>query len=67
LANTHKFLEEITEDINSFRIRKIKWAINEMIQNGLPLTPYKIQRYAGFDGNSEDVRRLVIEILDNTE
>jgi len=67
LVKTHKYLEEITEDINSFRIRKIKWAINEMIQNGLPLTPYKIQRYAGFDGNSEDVRGLVIEILNNTE
>lgn len=64
---THKYLEEASEDINNFRIRKIKWAINEMIQNGLSLTPYKIQRYAGFDGNGEEVRRLISEILDNIE
>ncbi|MFK9092084.1 TnsD family Tn7-like transposition protein [Bacillus salipaludis] len=65
LVKTHKYLEEVSENINNFRIRKIKWAINEMIQNGLSLTLYKIQRYAGFDGNSDEVRRLVFKILDN--
>lgn len=67
LVKTHKYLGEVSEDINNFRIRKIKWAINGMIQNGLSLTPYKIQRYAGFDGNGEEVRRLISEILDNIE
>lgn len=35
LVKTHKYMEEIPEDINNFRIRRIKWAINEMIQNGI--------------------------------
>jgi antitoxin (DNA-binding transcriptional repressor) of toxin-antitoxin stability system len=65
LVKTHKYLEEVSGDIKNFPIRKIKWAINEMIQNGLSLTPYKIQRYAVFDGNSDEVRRLVFKILDN--
>ncbi|AQX56251.1 hypothetical protein BC359_19450 [Priestia flexa] len=67
LTNTHKYLEEVTEDINSFRIRKIKWAINEMIQNGLTLTPYKVQRYAGFDGNDREVRTTIEKLLEETK
>lgn len=43
LVKTHKYLEEVSEDINNFRIRKIRWTINKMIQNGLSLTPYKIK------------------------
>lgn len=67
LVKTHIFLEEVTEDITHFRIRKIKWAINEMIRNGLPLTPYKIQRYAGFDGNDGRIRTLIVKVLEEVK
>ena len=66
LVKTHRYLEEVTEDINNFRIRKIKWAINEMTKQGLSLTPYKIKRYAGFDAKSGEVSRLVSHILEKS-
>ncbi|WP_449598480.1 TnsD family Tn7-like transposition protein [Niallia sp. Marseille-Q9988] len=66
LVKTHRYLEEVTEDINNYRIRKIKWAINEMTKQGLSLTPYKIKRYAGFDAESGEVSRLVSHILEKS-
>ncbi|GBF12602.1 TnsD family Tn7-like transposition protein [Tepidibacillus sp. HK-1] len=49
---TNRFLEEVTEDIESYRIRKIKWAIEVMINNGEKITVYKVQLKAGFGGSS---------------
>jgi hypothetical protein len=65
LVKTHKYINEVTEDITSYRIRKIKWAINEMIDNELTVTPYKIQLYAGFGGNNKEVRLLIENILED--
>lgn len=63
LVRTQKYLMEVKEDIDDFRIRKINWAINEIIVKGDNLTPYKIQIYAGFSGNNKEVRKLILDIL----
>lgn len=63
LKSTNVFLREVKEDINHFRIRKIKWAIDEMISKGESLTPYKIQLYAGFGGSNKEVRKLILQTL----
>ena len=63
LVKTLKFMEDAKEDINDFRIRKIKWAIEEMLKSNESITPYKIQLYAGFGGGNTEVRRLIEEVL----
>ncbi|MGO4275324.1 hypothetical protein AB4Z22_36750, partial [Paenibacillus sp. TAF58] len=45
-----QYLTEITEDIGDYRIRKIKWAKNDLEMRGMKITPYKIQLHAGFGG-----------------
>ncbi|MED0658226.1 TnsD family Tn7-like transposition protein [Anoxybacillus ayderensis] len=62
LVKTNAFLKEITEDIESFRIRKIKWAIKELMNKNKKITPYKVQLYAGFGGKST-LRPLIEKIL----
>lgn len=64
LMNTNNYMREIREDTNSFRIRKIRWAIEEMIEKEEELTPYKIQLYAGFGGNNKEVRELILKVLE---
>lgn len=49
-VKTRKYLKEVTEDINSYRVRKIKWAIDEMAKRSEKLTVYKVEFYAGFGG-----------------
>lgn len=63
LVKTGQYLKEVTEDIQSYRIRKIKWAINEMIKNGKRLTVYKIQLYAGFGEGNQEIKRMIERIL----
>jgi hypothetical protein len=64
LKKTQEYLRAVVEDIESFRIRKIKWAINEMIEKELAITPYKVQLYAGFGGmNDIKIRTLIINII----
>ena len=64
LKKTQEYLRAVVEDIQSFRIRKIKWAINEMIKKELAITPYKVQLYAGFGGmNDIKIRTLIINII----
>ncbi|MCL6617551.1 MAG: hypothetical protein K6T39_10760, partial [Anoxybacillus ayderensis] len=62
LVKTYAFLKELTEDIESFRIRKIKWAIKELMNKNKKITPYKVQLYAGFGGKST-LRPLIEKIL----
>lgn len=63
LIHTNQFMQKIKEDIEEFRVRKIKWAIDEMISNGETLTPYKIQLYAGFGGSNKEVRELILKSM----
>ncbi|CDO04317.1 hypothetical protein BN988_02871 [Oceanobacillus picturae] len=64
LAETQQYLKQVKEEIDDYRIRKIKWAVNEMISNGNKLTPYKVQLYAGFGGNNKLVRKLILKELE---
>ncbi|MCT4596030.1 MAG: TnsD family transposase [Anaeromicrobium sp.] len=64
LVKTHEYIEKVKEDIESYRIRKIKWAINEMLEKEMTITTYKIQLYAGFGGiNKDEVKNFILEQL----
>lgn len=60
LIRTQRYLKQVREEIDEFRIRKIRWAINEMKSSGKSITPYKVQLYAGFDGSGKHIRKLVL-------
>lgn len=63
LVKTRSFMEQETESLEDFRLRKIKWAIKEMRKNGEYITPYKVMVFAGFDSN-EKVKRMVEDELE---
>ncbi|GMA58091.1 hypothetical protein GCM10025858_25940 [Alicyclobacillus sacchari] len=63
LVRTRRFIQQVTEDINSYRIRKIKWAISELESEGLSVTVYKIQLRAGFGGNNKEMSELVARVM----
>ncbi|RSK44983.1 TnsD family Tn7-like transposition protein [Bacillus canaveralius] len=65
LIKTKQFLNEVYEDIENYRIRKIKWAIEDRIEKGEPLTVYKVQLHAGFGGNNKTIKQTILEILKN--
>ena len=56
-------MQKSRETIEEFRVRKIKWAIDEMISKGEALTPYKIQLYARFGGSNKEVRGLILKSM----
>lgn len=64
MKKTNEYLQEVTEEINEFRIRKIRWAIEEMRKEKLVVTPYKVQIYAGFGGGSQKIKRMIKKELD---
>ncbi|MEC5424273.1 TnsD family Tn7-like transposition protein [Virgibacillus sp. C22-A2] len=64
LVKTQQYLEDVKEGIDDFRIRKIKWAIEDRIKKREKLTVYKVQLHAGFGGNNKEVKKLISEILE---
>ncbi len=63
---TYAYIKEVEEDIESFRERKIKWAIAELCKEGISLTEYKVQLKAGFGGysnNNSEIREQIKTIL----
>lgn len=64
LVKTQQYLKEVTEDIESYRVRKIKWAIDEMIKKGEKLTVYKIKLKAGFGGGNKEIKREIERLLE---
>jgi len=64
LVLTQQYLRESKEDINDYRVRKIKWALDELSKQDVSITAYKVQLYAGFGGNNNDVRKLIEKILE---
>lgn len=63
LVKTRQYISEVTEDIESYRVRKIKWATHEMVKNGEKLTVYKIQLKAGFGGGNKEIKEIITEVL----
>lgn len=67
LIKTGQYLKEVTEDIQSYRIRKIKWAIDEMIKTAQRLTVYKVQLYAGFGEGNKEIKTLIQGLLEEIQ
>lgn len=65
LKKTHEYIDGIKEDIRTYRIRKIKWGIEEMIKQGKKIKPYRIQVFCGFGGSSNDVVKIIEEVLED--
>ncbi|REB11006.1 hypothetical protein DVB69_01315 [Sporosarcina sp. BI001-red] len=63
LIQTRQYLQDVKEDINVFRKRKIKWAITEMSEKGEKITVYKVQLYAGFGGGNLAIRKMIEQLL----
>ncbi|RDW18773.1 TnsD family Tn7-like transposition protein [Oceanobacillus chungangensis] len=64
LVRTQHYLEQVKEGINEFRIRKIKWAIEERIKQDKELTVYKVQLHAGFGGSNKEIKELIMKVLE---
>ncbi|MFS0752621.1 TnsD family Tn7-like transposition protein [Oceanobacillus sp. 1P07AA] len=64
LVRTQQYLREAKEEIEDFRIRKIKRAIEDRIKQGEKLTVYKVQLHAGFGGNNQEVKNLIADVLE---
>ena len=65
LKRTHEYIAHVKEDTRNFRIRKIKWGIEEMINRGEKITPYKIQMFCGFGGGSNEVVKIIEYVLED--
>ncbi|WP_410496620.1 hypothetical protein QTL86_04370 [Cellulosilyticum sp. ST5] len=52
--------------MEEYRIRKIKWAIEELLKTDYKITPYKVEQKAGFNGKkTKEVKKLIEEILND--
>lgn len=47
LPKTKKYIDEVTENITEFQLRRIKWAIQKIKNDGQEIKLWKIFRYAG--------------------
>lgn len=60
----YDYIQTNIEPLEDYRIRKIKWAIEELIQTDYKITPYKVEQKAGFNGKkAKEVRRLIQQVL----
>jgi len=64
LVKTKEYLNTVIEDIDTYRKRKILWAIKEMDEKGISITVYKVHQYAGFgEVKHESIRKMINDIL----
>lgn len=64
LVRTHEYISSIIDDMESFRRKKIKWAIEDMCNRGISLSVYKVHLYAGFgEVKNEHIRQLISDML----
>lgn len=57
---TKKYINSIKEDIKSFRIRKIKWAIKELINNGRNLNLTNVKKLISLkNSNFKDLKTII--------
>jgi len=47
LPISRKLLDQVTENIEDFQVRRITWVISRMLQNGEPLDDWRVVRKAG--------------------
>lgn len=64
LIQTLLYINEVSESNEEYWIRKIKWSIQELEEEEIPITIYKIQKKSGFGNDLDRSRRkLILEIL----
>lgn len=66
LPMTKEYLEEQTESIKDFQIRRLQWAVQELQDNGQDLTLWRIYRKAGIREKfqmelQEEALKLIVE------
>lgn len=62
LPTATQCVRDVVESIESFRIRRIRWAIKEICRSGVPLKGWRILRMAGLHGDQAGlVERLLAE------
>lgn len=62
----YDYIQTNIEQLEEYRIRKIKWAIEELIQIDCKITPYKVELKAGFNGKkAKEVKKLIEKALDD--
>src|SRR5699024_9429763 len=66
LIKTNEYLKDNLEEIDYFRIRKIKWAIEDMKRKNLPITVYKVQLHVGFGEGNKKIKELIYKALSHT-
>ena len=63
LPQTKIYLESVTERVEDFQIRRIKWAIAQLNRQGEEVKEWKILRLAGLGNNCTDEVKIVISKL----
>lgn len=61
LKKTNEYIISAIETTETYRRRKIEWAIKEMKEKGINLTVYKIHQYAGFGEVKHKSIKIMIE------
>ena len=67
MPRTKAYIESVEEDIKAFRVRRIKWAINELINNNINLNITNIRKLISFSQNSntEEMKNLIENEIEN--
>ncbi|WP_179867346.1 TnsD family Tn7-like transposition protein [Terribacillus saccharophilus] len=63
LIYTQKYIREVEESIEDFRMRKIRWAIEDRVKQGKDLSVYKVQLHAGLGGGNIRLKELIEMIM----
>ena len=65
LPQTKAYLESVTETVEDFQIRRIKWAIRELDLRGEEIKYWKVLRLAGLGGDLNPRVRKYLEKQSN--
>ncbi|WP_148347412.1 TnsD family Tn7-like transposition protein [Clostridium butyricum] len=64
LVRTNNYIRQNTETNGEYQIRKINWAIDELIKNNKKVTIYSVNMRSGFGGHyKEGIKELITELL----
>lgn len=63
LVKTAEYLDKVTEDLNSYRLRKIRWAIDLLQKQEERITVYKVQVFVGFGGSNKEVKKMIDGVI----
>jgi hypothetical protein len=58
---TGEYLGKVTESIEDFQIRRIRWAIGELDRRRKPVVSWRVMRLAGLGGDISDRVKWLLE------